>query len=1125
MKRYICLLSTFIGILSCVPEQATQEDTGEKTVHVTGISLDKTSVTIKEGESFLLEASVTPNNAENKAVFWSSSNDAVAKVSDGKVTGITAGSATITAKTEDGGKTASCSVTVERNLAPSVTVGADNISAISVVLKGKANLSNSASSDLQVGFQYSKSAGILPSNSTIVDAEDADADYNYSTGITGLEPGTTYYYRSFVRQNGKDEYGETKEFKTKELSSMLHTLEASKVSAVSAKLNASLSLTDVKYGSVSMGFYWGSDKGALTENVTASEEENVIVATLSELNPAMEYYFQAFALFDGKEYKEEVVSLTTKDLDSILETKEASEIEATKATLNAKLDLTDVNYGSITYGFYVGTSESDQNSFLKGGSISDNAFTSAMTSLPHKTQYWYKAYVKLDGQVFYGEVKTFTTDVVPVESVSLDKTEYTFNTIGNTIRLNATILPSDATDKSVEWTSSNIDVATVDQDGKVTAIGNGTTTIIVKTKDQGKTASCSINVAQYVTGISLSKTSLSLNEGQIEMISISAITPDNAFDKTVTWTSSDESVATVDQSGQVTALSKGNATIRATTNDGSGLSASCIVTVIRLVSTIELSQTSITIYNGQTETITATVYPSTANNTGIIWTSSNTSVAKVSTNGVVTGIAQGSTTITATAKDGSGVSASCSVEVKQYISGISLSKSSISLNEGQTETLIATVSPNNANNQTLTWNSSDESVAKVDQTGKVTAVSKGTATIRAEAQDGSGKYATCLVTVIRLVSSIVLDKTSIAIYPGQTGTINATVIPSDANNTGIYWTSSNTNIATVSSSGVVTGKSPGYATITAKAKDGSEVETICEVEVKQYVTSISLDKTYIDLVEGDTWSLTASISPNDASDKTIRWTSSDESVASVDDNGLVKALVRRGKTTITASAVDGSGISAKCEVFVHPSGTEDLGLSVLWATSNLSTSGLCANPEDYGDYYAWGETEPKSSYEWDTYKWSNEDGTKVTRYCPSGKKSYWGGSGNPDDKNEFKDYEYVDDAARQTLGGAWRTPSKDEWYELINNCTWTWMYNNNGTGVAGTIVTSKMKGYAGKSIFLPVAGYWGWQLYNKSKGYYLSSTLSIPSPVDASGLYEASNDAYVEDFSRATGKSVRPVSE
>lgn len=404
MKKCLFALAALSLLMACTPEENGADNNqsgngGDKTVHVTGISLDRNSAAIKEGEYITLVATVTPSNADNKSVSWSSSSDAVATVdASGKVTGVKAGSATITATAADGGMKANCALSVEAKLAPSVTVQAKNVSAISAVLAGKANLSSTVASDLKVGFQYSKSAGILPSNSTTIEATDADASYNYTTPITGLEPATKYYFRSFVRQNGQDTYGETKEF-------------------------------------------------------------------------------------------------TTKDLASLLETRDASGVEAAKAMLNAKLDLTDVLYKSLAYGFLWGTSESALNTDYKCTEISDNAISAPLTSLSHKTQYWYKAYIKLDSQTFYGEVKTFTTDVVPVESVSLDKTEYTFNTIGNTLTLTATVLPADATDKSVSWSSSSDAVATVDASGKVTAVSKGTATIKAEAKDgSGKYASCSVTV-------------------------------------------------------------------------------------------------------------------------------------------------------------------------------------------------------------------------------------------------------------------------------------------------------------------------------------------------------------------------------------------------------------------------------------------------------------------------------------------------------------------------------------------------------------------------------------------------------------------------------------------------------
>ena len=216
-----------------------------------------------------------------------------------------------------------------------------------------------------------------------------------------------------------------------------------------------------------------------------------------------------------------------------------------------------------------------------------------------------------------------------------------------------------------------------------------------------------------------------------------------------------------------------------------------------------------------------------------------------------------------------------------------------------------------------------------------------------------------------------------------------------------------------------------------------------------------------------------------------------------------------------------------------PVGAVDMGMvitredgstySLYWAKSNLSESGLCAKPEDFGDYYAWGETAPyyrslnpliwkdgaTAGYDWASYKWwTGVYYGEVTRYGPS------------DNKTEFKDYDYVDDAARKKLGGNWRTPTDAEWTELKNNCTWTWTDNYNGTGVKGRIVTANN----GNSIFLPATGLWEGttRKYVGSNGFYWSSS--------ASGSRAWHRDFHSSDVSRygvgrVYGESVRPVSE
>ena len=362
------------------------------------------------------------------------------------------------------------------------------------------------------------------------------------------------------------------------------TVGAEHVSAVNAILQGKAYLKAPASMDLCLGFQYSIQSESLLSNVTtvfAEESDNDLNYSIkiSGLKPDTKYQYRSFFHQNGQDTYGETKSFTTKKVASMLETVDATDIETTKATIRAKIDLTDVICSGSAYGFLWGESEDAINTDFECTEIIRDTISAVLTDLPHKTQYWYKAYLKVDARTFYGEVKTFTTDMVPVESVSLDKTEHTFNTIGDALTLNATVLPSDATDNSVEWSSDKEDVATVDQNGNVKAIGNGKAVITVTTKDQGKTATCTITVAQWVTRILLSKTSLSLLVGTEETISVTSILPYNANDKTYTWSSSDNAIATVDNTGKISAKTNGNAVIRATANDGSEISASCAVSV------------------------------------------------------------------------------------------------------------------------------------------------------------------------------------------------------------------------------------------------------------------------------------------------------------------------------------------------------------------------------------------------------------------------------------------------------------------------------------------------------------------------------------------------------------------
>jgi len=242
-----------------------------------------------------------------------------------------------------------------------------------------------------------------------------------------------------------------------------------------------------------------------------------------------------------------------------------------------------------------------------------------------------------------------------------------------------------------------------------------------------------------VTGVSLNKTTTSIVAGQMEQLT-ATVSPAGADDPSVTWSSDNTSVATVDQNGNVSALASGTATITVTTTDGNK-TASCTVTVTAPPAPVEVNSISMkstaTIGIGASETLTVTYDPADANTSkALTWSSSDNSVATVDENGKVTGVAAGTATITATTANGK--TATCTVTVQAVaVTGVSLSKHALSLQIGQSETLVATVAPATATNKNVTWTSSKNSVATVDANGKVTGVVAGTAVITVTTADGS----------------------------------------------------------------------------------------------------------------------------------------------------------------------------------------------------------------------------------------------------------------------------------------------------------------------------------------------------------------------------------------------------
>lgn len=423
-----------------------------------------------------------------------------------------------------------------------------------------------------------------------------------------------------------------------------------------------------------------------------------------------------------------------------------------------------------------------------------------------------------------------------------------------------------------------------------------------------------------VTSVTLDSTSLTLIEGDTKKLT-ATILPSNAENKKLAWLSSNSSVATVND-GVVKAIKSGNATITVKTDDG-GKTATCDVIVnpkVYPVTGVTLDQTSVEMTEGDEVVLIATVTPANATNSDVSWNSSNTSVATVS-DGKVTAISAGTSIITVSTDDG-GKTATCEVKVSAMVypvTGVTLDQTSVEMTLGDEVTLIATVNPDNATNKNVIWSSSNPTVANVVD-GKITATNVGKATITVMSEDAR-KSASCNVVVkakVYQVTGVTLDKTSYEITEGEEYVLTAAVHPANATNKNVLWTSSNPEVAIVSG-GKINALDPGVAVITVITEDGG-YSASCEVNVRKLDYQgvyITLGQRTVEVTEGDELYLSATVKPSSAINKTIIWTSSDTSIAYVNDGYLY--AVKEGTAIVSATAEDG-GYTTTCLATVHKKG-------------------------------------------------------------------------------------------------------------------------------------------------------------------------------------------------------------
>ena len=421
-----------------------------------------------------------------------------------------------------------------------------------------------------------------------------------------------------------------------------------------------------------------------------------------------------------------------------------------------------------------------------------------------------------------------------------------------------------------------------------------------------------IKVVVLATGITVDKTATTIVKGATDKLTATLVPAD--ANGTITWSTSDSSVATVSSDGTVTAVKNGTATVTAKCGD---LSAQTKVTVINPLKAITITGTTHSIKKGQTTQLGLTYDPAdTTDSVAATWTSSNTSVATVSKTGLVTALKDGSTTIKATVGN---VSSTYDIAVKEVkLTGIKMEEKAL-IHKGDTKALTVECTPTDTtDDKTVAWSSSDSTVASVDNNGIVTAVKPGSAVITAKV----GNYqATCAVTVDAPLKEIVPEKAIIDMVKKQTANIAYSVVPADTTDSKVVtFTSSDETVATVNSDGKVTAKKAGKATVTITGANGIKATVtvnVSEIPVNEVVLSAQDE-----IIEaGAKKAITATLKPenNTDDDQDVTWTTSDEKIAKVvvDNEDSHKATIEgvaAGSAVITATAANGT--KAECTVKV-----------------------------------------------------------------------------------------------------------------------------------------------------------------------------------------------------------------
>lgn len=433
--------------------------------------------------------------------------------------------------------------------------------------------------------------------------------------------------------------------------------------------------------------------------------------------------------------------------------------------------------------------------------------------------------------------------VVPVEKVVVEKDEFVLD-ITEKDKIEASVIPDDATNKELTYTSDDESIVKVDKYGNIEAVGKGTATITVASKDDPtKTAEVKVTVEVPVDKVIVEKEEITLDVGEKDEITV-IVTPDDATDKSVIYESSDESVVKVDENGNIEAVGKGEATITVTSKDDPTKKTEIKVTVEVPVEKVVVDKEEITLDIGNNDKINASVVPTDATDKGIIFESDNEKVVRVDENGNIEAVGKGEATITVTSKDDPTKKTEIKVTVEVPVEDVEADKDEITLDLGSKDKINVTVTPDDASDKSVTYESSDETVVKVDENGNIEAVGEGTAIITVVSKENPEKYDTVKVTVEKPfipVEEIEVTAQKNELEIGEETQLEVTVDPDDATDKSVAYESDDETVVKVDENGKVTAVGDGSATITVTANDGSGKKGTIVITVKKPVITYKVE--------------------------------------------------------------------------------------------------------------------------------------------------------------------------------------------------------------------------------------------------------------------------------------------